>query len=92
MTEQKEIPVVDIFFWLALILLIVLLTWRAFGSSPTTEAVAFAVTFFGTILAWKGLKKSARTENTLNEIKSGLSVLSEHTEILKDIRNILKTK
>jgi len=79
MTE-KDIPISYVFFWIALITLIILIAWRAFGSSPTIEAISFGITIFGTVLTWFGLRTS-KVSNSQHD---------EQTQILKEIRDLLK--
>ncbi len=89
MKEPKEIPISYVFFWIAFIILIILLAWRTFGSSPTVEAISFGATIFGTVLTWIGLQISINSTENFAQMQAQHA---EQTEILKDIKDLFKEK
>ncbi|MBI2040815.1 MAG: hypothetical protein HYT16_01810 [DPANN group archaeon] len=86
---MKEIEIDKILFWVIIGLLIVILTWRTFGSSPPLEAVAFALTTFGAWLSWKSYKSSVRADSHLGSMDASHA---EQVLLLRDIKEILERK
>ena len=83
---KRNIDIVDIFFWITLILLVIMLAWWAFGDSPTIQALSFFAAAFGIVLTYGGLRASKHI------VKEMTKQHSEQTKVLKDIRNILKKR
>lgn len=70
-----EIKVEHIIFWTLILILIIFLLWRAFGSSPTVESIGLILAAIGAYFGWYGLKRS-----------------DVHTQLLKEIKDILEKK
>lgn len=90
---KKAIDIADIFFWITLILLIIMLSWWAFGNSPTAEVLSFFTFAFGTALTWEGIRASRNIIRSTNKLAFDMKEQhSEQTQVLKDIRDILKRR
>lgn len=75
-----ELKIEYLMFWIVLILLVIFLIWRTFGSSPTIEAVSFLLTAAGVGVGWIGLKASFRAD----------AVHEEQTKILTKVQETLE--
>jgi len=74
MKKEIKIDLATIFFWIALIMLILVIAWRIFGHSPQLGALSTALAFFGVVLTWYFSKLNIRAlkpiEQKLEKLES----------------------
>jgi len=94
--KDLEIGLDKILFWVIIIVLIVLLVWRTFGSSPPLEALAFVLTAFGVWLGWESREGSQAVLDKLKNNSEKLDSIEQEekkqTQILLEIKTILERK
>lgn len=88
----REIKIEYILFWVLIALLIFFLLWRAFGASPTVEAIGLILTGMGAILGWYSIKGSDRVFSKLEKLDGMEQEEKKQTQILLNIENILRKK
>ncbi len=101
--KEVEIRWDWILFWVIISLLIIILTWRTFGSSPPIEAVAFGLTLLGAWLGLEGYRNSKALNVKLNKLgeqheeqlkfhAEQLKFHAEQVQLLRGIKEILEKK
>lgn len=81
MKQEQEVHISVIFLWVAMAIMVALLAWWAFGSSPTKEDLAVGITIFGTVLTWASMHTFTTAIKSLHD---------DHTQILKTIQERVK--
>ena len=90
--ELDVYKVRNFLFWIAVIMLILLLAWSVFGSSPTLEQVSFALSIFFLFLAWEERLTAKILESKINNLDRKLNKLDSIHKILQEINKSIKSK
>jgi len=80
MKKELEVHISIIFLWLAMAIMVILLTWWVFGNSPTSNDLSLGVAVFSSVIGWLGVKLATRGQYDHNM----------QIYLLKDIRRNLK--
>lgn len=89
MKRVVEIQISTVLFWIAVVILFIMLAWWVLGESPTVEQLSIVLTAVGSWMAIKGSKDINLIKRLSLESKEQHS---EQTQVLKDIRDILKRR
>ncbi len=84
-----KIKIEHLLFWVLIALLIIMLLWRAFGSSPTTESIGLVLTVLGALFGWISIQGS---KNMSAKLKSMEQEERKQTQILSEIKAVLEKK
>ncbi len=87
-----KIKIENLLFWILIALLIALLLWRAFGSSPTVEAIGIALTAIGALFGWRGIRDSNKILSRVEVLGSIEQEEKKQTQILSEIKTVLEKR
>lgn len=87
MALSKE-NIANLAFWMALVLLLIFLAWRVFGSSPNLEQLGFILTLFGVTLSWKSVVSSEKIKDKVKSLSNNFETINQKLDKLDRLEEI----
>ena len=85
---MNKIKVLDILFWVFLVIGVVMVLWRVFGNSPTDLQVVVPFVIMGLVKVWnvneRQIKLEMGTKNGFSRIKQDFGLLKQDIDLIKE--------